>query len=112
MNNDSTLACDGIETRFGSRVHRIHGIGHDENDWWVTVSLTDDPKIKRDYHPCYFVHEDTDEAKANMNAISKAVMDHLAEHGGWDKRGRWFENPKAGGRRLIATDDEPGFLEI
>ena len=95
MSNDSTFDCAGLETRFGSRLSRIHGIGHSKDDWWVTISLTDDPKTKHEYHPCYLVHEDTDEAKANMNALSKGVMDHLTEHGSWNKRGRWTANEAA-----------------
>lgn len=79
----------GFETRWGSRVYRVHGIDHDEHTWWVELTLAENPKIARNYEPASLVHDDTPEAKERFDKLLKAINEMIFSEGTVDKHGRW-----------------------
>ena len=75
---------------------RVDGFGHSENNWWIIAWIQfEDGISKTAQHPATVVHEDTEEARANMDAIDKGMMDHLLEHGEFDRKtGNWKATSK------------------
>ena len=100
MNNRSTFDCTGLRHRLGGDILKIRGFGHSEDDWWVIADVRYDDTgtihKSREIHPRMVVwSEDVEGSKANCEAVDKGIMDHLLEHGDWDKRGRWTANAVA-----------------
>jgi len=103
ITNTPTMKPDGLFTRWGGKVLKIHGIGSGPQDrplpdtWWVIVDVyyedEDVTSERREYHPSQIVWRD-DEGSDNYDALSKALMYHLRTHGTWDKKGDWRQTPE------------------
>ena len=94
------LKPDGLFTRAGGQIIKIHGVGSGPQDpplgdtWWIRVDVKyDNGEISegREYHPSHLVHDDW-AGLDHMRDLSKAVMDHLHENGSFNERGDWVQN--------------------
>lgn len=107
MSETTTLALDGLFTRFGSKLRNFQGFGHERDEdngqwiWYFVADLYGTENDGREYelpsrkvfmdHVCYDPTDpdDGETGRRNMQALADACMEHLKEHGEWTERGHW-----------------------
>ena len=100
MSNDSTLALDGLFTRFGSKVENFQGFGHEQDEdgrwyWFFTADLSgenqDGTSYRLENRKVFLdqvVHDVDDKTgHQNMCELSDACMHYLNENGEWHEDG-------------------------
>ena len=106
ITNTPTLNPEGLFTRWGGQIVKIHGIGSGTqgrdvpegppmpDTWWVIVDVyyqdEDVTSERREYHPSQIVWRD-DDGEENHGALLSAVMFHLRTHGRWKENGDWVQ---------------------
>jgi hypothetical protein len=103
-----------LQHKHGGKIIELYSVRHEalaagkpgswELSGWVQWDDGSESRAAH-IHPVLLCYDrDNKDAKAEIDAVLKAINEHLAKHGDWNACGEWVAKTRRGSTSLGATD--------